>query len=112
MQIMAKLELEATDRWVAKLKAKLKESQEVLKNERIKLFSLPSETREEDDKRKNYFEKQAKDLLEKTQKEGGFGAYMQGMGCKSYNTYKKCFDQLVEWGFVKVVKKAVNQHQW
>jgi hypothetical protein len=36
---------------------------------------------------------------------------MQGMGCKSYNTYKKCFDQLVEWGFVKVVKKAVNQHQ-
>ena len=36
---------------------------------------------------------------------------MQGMGCKSYNTYKKCFEQLVEWGFVKVVKKAVNQHQ-
>jgi hypothetical protein len=36
---------------------------------------------------------------------------MQGMGCKSYNTYKKCFDQLIEWGFVKVVKKAVNQHQ-
>lgn len=36
---------------------------------------------------------------------------MQGMGCKSYNTYKRCFDQLVEWNFVKVVKKAVNQHQ-
>jgi hypothetical protein len=85
LQIMAKLELEATDRWVAKLKAKLKESQEVLKNERIKLFSLPSETREEDDKRKNYFEKQAKDLLEKTQKEGGFGAYMQGIFKKDKN---------------------------
>lgn len=79
LQIMAKLELDATERWVAKLKAKLKESQQVLKNERIKLFSLPSETREEDDKRKNYFEKKAKDLLESTQKSGGFGAYMQGI---------------------------------
>jgi hypothetical protein len=85
LQIMAKLELDATERWVAKLKAKLKESQQVLKNERIKLFSLPSETREEDDKRKNYFEKQAKDLLEKTQKEGGFGAYMQGIFKKDKN---------------------------
>ena len=36
---------------------------------------------------------------------------MQGMGCKSYNTYKKCFDDLVQWQFVKIVKKAVNQHQ-
>jgi len=36
---------------------------------------------------------------------------MQGIGCKSYNTYRKCLDDLIEWQFVKVVKKAVNQHQ-
>jgi hypothetical protein len=76
LQIMAKLELEATERWVAKLKKKLKESQEVLKNERIKLFTLPSESREEDDKRKNYFQKQEKDLLEQSNR-SGFGAFIQ-----------------------------------
>lgn len=35
----------------------------------------------------------------------------QGMSCKSYNTYKKCFNDLVEWGFIKVVKQSVNQYQ-
>lgn len=34
-----------------------------------------------------------------------------GMCCKSYNTYKKCFDDLVDWGFVKMVKQSVNQYQ-
>jgi len=29
----------------------------------------------------------------------------------SYNTYKKAFEDLTEWGFIKIVKKSVNQHQ-
>jgi hypothetical protein len=36
---------------------------------------------------------------------------MNGMSCKSYNTYKKCLDNLIEWKFVEMVKKSVNQHQ-
>lgn len=34
---------------------------------------------------------------------------MQGMCCRSYNTYKKCLDDLVEWGFVEIVVPSKNQ---
>ena len=101
LQIMAKLELEATDRWVAQLKKKLKESQEVLKNERIKLFTLPSEKRADDEKRKSYFGKQTKDLLEQSE-QSGFGAKMQGIFKKdkaqldSESAEKKRLDELTQ----------------
>ena len=36
---------------------------------------------------------------------------MNGMCCKSYNTYKKCLDDLIVWGFVKLIKKSTNQYQ-
>lgn len=36
---------------------------------------------------------------------------MMGMSCKSYNTYKKCLENLIDFGFVKMVKRSVNQHQ-
>ena len=39
------------------------------------------------------------------------GECMAGMSCKSYNTYKKCLDNLIEWGFVKLVRKSYNQYQ-
>lgn len=35
---------------------------------------------------------------------------MEAIGIKSYNTYKQSFDDLVEWGFFKVVQKATNQY--
>lgn len=35
---------------------------------------------------------------------------MVAIGLKSYKTYKKVFDELVEFGFVKVVKESVNQY--
>lgn len=35
---------------------------------------------------------------------------MAACGIGSYNTYKKAFDDLNEWGFVKVVQKSLNQH--
>ena len=101
LQIMAKLELEATDRWVAKLKKKLKESQDVLKNERIKLFTTPAEKMQEDDKRSKYFDKRTKDLLEQSDK-GGFGAKMQGIFKKdmaqieSEDAEKKRLDELTQ----------------
>jgi hypothetical protein len=75
----AKYELKKLDEYVKKLKERVKEAEFVLKNESFKLFELPSEREAKDDKRKAFFEKQAKDLLESTQKEGGFGAYMQGI---------------------------------
>jgi len=75
----AKYELKKLDEYVKKLKERVKEAEFVLKNESFKLFELPSERGAKDDKRKAFFEKQAKDLLESTQKEGGFGAYMQGI---------------------------------
>ena len=75
----AKYELKKLDEYVKKLKERVKEAEFVLKNESFKLFELPSESGAKDDKRKAFFEKQAKDLLESTQKEGGFGAYMQGI---------------------------------
>jgi hypothetical protein len=101
LQIMAKLELEATDRWVAKLKKKLKESQDVLKNERIKLFTTPSEQMQEDDKRSKYFDKRTKNLLEESDK-SGFGAKMQGIFKKDKNQIdaedaeKKRLDELTQ----------------
>lgn len=36
---------------------------------------------------------------------------MAGMSCKSYNTYKKCIDDLIKWEFVNLVKRSVNQYQ-
>lgn len=34
---------------------------------------------------------------------------MTALGLKSYNTYKKTFDDLVNWKFVKVIKESKNQ---
>lgn len=38
---------------------------------------------------------------------------MQGMGISknSYKTYKRCLDDLVEWGFINLIKKSTNQYQ-
>lgn len=38
---------------------------------------------------------------------------MQGMGISknSYKTYKRCLDDLVEWGFIILIKKSINQYQ-
>jgi hypothetical protein len=36
---------------------------------------------------------------------------MQAISCKSYNTYKKCFDDLINWGFVQLIKQSKNQYQ-
>jgi len=36
---------------------------------------------------------------------------MQGMSCHSYNTYKKCLDDLIDFGFIKLVRKSSNQWQ-
>lgn len=36
---------------------------------------------------------------------------MNGMSCKSYKTYKKALDELILFGFVKMVKQSVNQYQ-
>jgi len=69
-------ELRKMDEYVAKLKARRKEAEFVLKNESFKLFELPSERTKKEDTRKSYFEKQAKDLLEESNK-SGFGSYMQ-----------------------------------
>jgi len=74
----AKATLDELNDYVKKLKDKVKESEFVLKNESFKLFELPSERGAKEDKRKNYFEKQAKDLLEQSN-QSGFGAYMQGI---------------------------------
>ncbi len=35
---------------------------------------------------------------------------MAAAGISSYNTYKKCFNDLIDWGFVKLVKKSKNQY--
>jgi hypothetical protein len=74
----AKATLDELNDYVKKLKDKVKEADFVLKNESFKLFELPSERGAKEDKRKNYFEKQAKDLLEQSN-QSGFGAYMQGI---------------------------------
>ena len=36
---------------------------------------------------------------------------MELMNISSYKTYKKCLDSLIEFGFVKMVQKSINQHQ-
>lgn len=74
----AKQTLDELNDYVKKLKDRVKEAEFVLKNESFKLFELPSERGAKEDKRKNYFEKQAKELLEQSDK-GGFGKYMQGI---------------------------------
>lgn len=35
---------------------------------------------------------------------------MEAVGIKSYNTYRKCFDNLIEWGFIIMIKKSRNQY--
>lgn len=35
---------------------------------------------------------------------------MECLGIGSYNTYKKTFNDLVSFGFIKVVKDSINQH--
>lgn len=35
---------------------------------------------------------------------------MNSCGIKSYNTYIKCLRELLEWGFIKMVKESKNQH--
>jgi hypothetical protein len=92
---MAKQELEATERWVAKLKQKLKESQDVLKNERIKLFTLPSERRAEESKRSPYFDKLLKENLESSNK-SGLGDLLEKDSKKRIAAYKEEDKQLKE----------------
>src|ERR1017187_8247057 len=36
---------------------------------------------------------------------------MKGMCCRSHNTYIKTFKDLIEWGFVTLIKKSENQFQ-
>ncbi|MEP2448201.1 MAG: hypothetical protein ABJI69_13290 [Balneola sp.] len=35
---------------------------------------------------------------------------MEAMGIKSYNTYKKTLDDIVDWGFFKMVERSKNQY--
>ena len=62
---------------LAKMKA-LREKMKKIGLEPLDTFELESEKSVKDDKRKSFFEKQAKDLLEQSNK-SGFGAYMQGL---------------------------------
>lgn len=66
-----------------KMKA-LREKMKSIGLEPLKLFELPSEERAKEDKRKGYFDKRAKDLLEESKKDG-FGEYMQGLFKKDKN---------------------------
>lgn len=36
---------------------------------------------------------------------------MDALNIGSYNTYKKNFDKLIEYGFIEIVKKSTNQYQ-
>ena len=36
---------------------------------------------------------------------------MECLNIKSYKTYKKTLDSLIEFGFVKIISKSINQHQ-
>ena len=38
-------------------------------------------------------------------------ATMESLNIGSYNTYKKTLQDLVEFGFISIVKKSINQHQ-
>jgi hypothetical protein len=60
---------------LAKMKA-LRDRMKEIGTEPLQLFALPSEERAKEDKRKSYFEKQAKDLAEQSNK-SGLGAFMQ-----------------------------------
>jgi hypothetical protein len=60
---------------LAKMKA-LRDKMKSIGLEPLQLFNLPSEERAKEDKRKGYFEKRAKELLEQSNK-GGFGSFMQ-----------------------------------
>jgi hypothetical protein len=35
---------------------------------------------------------------------------MEAVGIKSYNTFKKTLDDLVEWGFLKMIERSKNQY--
>ncbi len=35
---------------------------------------------------------------------------MEAVGIKSYNTYKKTLDDLVEWGFIMMIERSKNQY--
>jgi GTP cyclohydrolase II len=35
---------------------------------------------------------------------------MQAIGLRTWRSYKKAFEDLVEWGFIEVVTKSTNQH--
>ena len=36
---------------------------------------------------------------------------MEAIGVKAYNTYKKAFNDLVKWGFIRLIEKSKNQHK-
>lgn len=36
---------------------------------------------------------------------------MEALGIGSYNTYKKCLNDLVDFGFINIVSESKNQHQ-
>lgn len=36
---------------------------------------------------------------------------MEATGIRNYKTYSKCLNDLAEFGFIKIVQKAINQHQ-
>jgi len=38
------------------------------------------------------------------------GMAKEAIGIRSYNTYKKVLDDLVEWGFIKMIEKSKNQY--
>src|SRR5438046_1177818 len=39
------------------------------------------------------------------------GECMTGMSCRSYKTYKRTLDELIEWGFIKLIRQSKNQYQ-
>lgn len=77
----AKQSLDDLDEYLKKLKDRVKEAEFVLKNESIKLFQLPSDSRAAEKKRVGYFQSKEKELTDESNK-SGFGALMQ-------NQYRK-----------------------
>jgi hypothetical protein len=73
----AREENKALNLELAKMKA-LKDKMKSIGLEPLDTFKTKAETISEEDKRKSYFDKQRKDLLEQSEK-SGFGAYMQGI---------------------------------
>jgi len=39
------------------------------------------------------------------------GVTMEATGIRNYKTYSKCLKDLVEFGFIKIIQEAKNQHQ-